>query len=107
MRKCEHGVYWPQGQDVAEFCQFCNPATNDSPTDAPKTAPIVFNRHGSLALTETGRLPKCPNCNGTSILAVSNGGKCIICHHEFEIKQPGKLRANNSQPGVCPECGSG
>lgn len=58
-------------------------------------------------MTETGQLPKCPNCQGTSILAVSNGGKCVICHSEFEIIAPTNLRANNKQPGVCPNCGSG
>lgn len=57
-------------------------------------------------MTETGQLPKCPNCQGTAILAVSNGGKCVVCHTEYDIIAPTNLRANNKQPGLC-ECGSG
>jgi hypothetical protein len=102
MRRCEHGVYWPEGHPVAFYCDKCNPGGNPEVKEAPK-----FNRRGSLALTETGRLPKCPKCNGASILTVSLDGKCVICDTEFEINTPHKLRANNSQPGLCPSCGSG
>jgi ribosomal protein L37AE/L43A len=101
MRRCEHGVYWPEGHAIAFCCEFCNPLGN------PGQASPTFNRRGSLALTTTGKLPKCPNCQGNSILTVSNGGKCTICKTEFDLTAPTKLRANNRQPGVCPECGSG
>lgn len=109
MRKCEHGVYWPEDQLVAEYCQTCNPATNDLSKPDKKEFPR-FNRRGSLSMTETGKLPKCPVCaeNGiSSILTVSTGGICSVCHSEFVIQAPHNLRANNKQPGVCPECGSG
>ena len=103
MTKCVHGVYDPHGDGA--YCQFCNPATND--TQGNQRAIPQFNRRGSLRLTETGRLPKCPSCHGNSILAVSNGGKCTICKAEYDLVSPHKLRANNMQPGLCPGCGSG
>lgn len=100
MNKCVHGVYDPHGDGA--YCQSCNPAGNPDIQAAP-----TFNRRGSLALTTTGKLPKCPTCQGNSILTVSNGGKCTICKTEFDLTAPTNLRANNRQPGVCPECGSG
>lgn len=106
MNKCKHGVYDPHGDGA--YCQFCNPATNEV-SEIPKETPM-FNRRGSLNMTETGRLPKCPYCAAqgiTSILAVSNGGICAVCHNEFTILAPHNLRANNKQPGLCPQCGSG
>jgi|SRR5579864_3115351 len=101
MRKCEHGVYWPDGDPVALYCTLCNPAGNP---DAKKV--LEFNRRGSLQMTETGKLPRCPACH-TAILAISNGGRCVVCKIEYDVVAPHKLRANNKQPGICPECGSG
>lgn len=105
MRKCNHGIFWPEDQPVALYCQFCNPKTNDAPSIPGREIP-KFNRRGSLSLTQTGRLPKCPNCKGTSLLTVSGGGVCSICKTEYEIIAPKNLRANIRQPGLC-ECGSG
>lgn len=107
MRRCTHGVYWPQDQPIALFCQSCNPLTNlpesiASAVDTPK-----FNRRNALTITSTGKLPKCPVCQGNSILTVSNAGKCSICHTQFTIDAPQHLRANNHQPGICPNCQSG
>ncbi|VVB51623.1 Uncharacterised protein [uncultured archaeon] len=101
MRKCPHGVFWPDGQEKALYCTFCNPSGNPDAKVIPE-----FNRRGALHLTETGRLPKCPTCH-TALLAVSNGGRCVVCKTEHEIVAPHKLRANNKQPGLCPSCGSG
>jgi ribosomal protein L37AE/L43A len=104
MRKCEHGIYLATPEEVASgkanYCTFCTPAGN------PDAKPVQFNRRGALQMTETGKLPRCPNCNN-AILAISNGGKCVVCKEEFEINAPHKLRANNRQPGICPKCGSG
>lgn len=107
MRKCEHGVYWPAEQDLAESCQFCNPMLNSG--DAPRTVGDTpkFNRRNAMTITATGRLPKCPNCEGNSILTVSNGGECSICHTQYDLVVPTHLRANNKQPGICPACQSG
>lgn len=105
MRRCEHGTYWPEAHAIAFACQFCNPLVNEPQevaADTPK-----FNRRGSMDMTETGKLPKCPNCKGDAILTVSKGGQCAICKFEFEIGVANHLRANNKQPGVCDECGSG
>lgn len=101
MRKCEHGVYWPEGEEKALYCTLCNPAGNPNAKTVPE-----FNRRGALQMTETGKLPRCPKCH-TAILAVSNGGKCVVCKTEYDVQAPHKLRANNRQPGLCPECGSG
>lgn len=98
--KCEHGVYKPH--ELAEDCGLCNPDGNPNRTssDTPH-----FNRRSALTMSSTGKLPHCPDCN--TILTVSNGGKCIVCHGEFVIEAPEKLRANNKVPGLCPECSSG
>lgn len=98
MIKCEHGVYDPHGDGA--YCQLCNPNGNPERDAAPQ-----FNRRSSLNITETGRLPHCPKCNG--LLALSNGGKCSVCKEEYEIESPKNLRANNRQAGLCPDCASG
>lgn len=103
MNKCLHGVYIPHGDEKAFACQLCNPAGNAASADGLP----VFNRRGSMALTVTGKLPKCPNCNEASILALSRDGVCKNCGSRFEIVAPTNLRANNVQPGICPDCGSG
>src|ERR1700674_4648796 len=104
MRKCEHGIYWPDGDAIALSCQSCNPnpAASTLPADIP-----IFNRRGSLKLTVTGKLPKCPNCNDTSILAMSRDGICKSCGVQYEIVAATNLRANNAQLGLCDQCGSG
>lgn len=102
IRKCGHGVYWPEKQLIAEDCQLCNP--NGNPDRGEATTPH-FNRRSSLTMSSTGKLPNCPSCG--TILTVSNGGKCLVCHGEYIIDAPEKLRANNRVPGVCPECGAG
>lgn len=102
IRKCKHGIFWPLDQEIALYCQSCNPAGNpDRDNDAPK-----FNRRGSLNMTETGKLPRCPNCE-FAIITVSSGGQCPICKAEYTIEAPSHLRANNSQSGICLKCGSG
>lgn len=105
MRKCEHGVYWPDDQATAESCQLCNPPilASEGPAEVP-----IFNRRGSQAFTATGELPSCPNCGDeTAILTISRQGSCIVCGQQYEIVAPVNLRANNRQPGICPGCGSG
>lgn len=102
MKRCQHGVYAPdEGTELAWSCVACYPEGH------PYAAltPPMFNRRNSMRLSETGRLPKCPKCD--SILAVSQGGVCRHCGTEYEIQAPSHLRANNSQPGICPACGSG
>lgn len=99
MNKCKHGVYDPHGDGA--YCQSCNPATNDAVGN--ERAIPQFGRR-SAQITETGKLPRCSNCQG--ILATSNGGKCSICHTEHDLIGPTKLRANNHQSGTCPGCAS-
>lgn len=98
IKRCKHGVYDPHGTGV--YCGICNPLLHELVSQAPK-----FNRRGAMTLTETGKLPKCPDCG--SILTVSGGGVCKHCGKEYEIQAPQNLRANNTQPGICPDCGSG
>ncbi len=102
MLRCKHDVYIPdEGTELAWSCTLCYPAGHPE----AQTAAPVFNRRNSLNLTSTGKLPKCLDCD--SILTVSSGGKCRHCGKEYELLAPEHLRANNSQPGSCPECGSG
>jgi uncharacterized protein (DUF983 family) len=102
MRRCRHDIYNPDlDSELAWSCTLCYPCGHpDSKSSLP-----LFNRRNAMSLTETGRLPKCPQCE--SILAVSRGGVCLHCGIEYEIVAPSHLRANNSQPGVCSSCGSG
>lgn len=102
IRKCGHGVYWPEGQKIAEDCTLCNPGGNPGRTSANTPH---FNRRSALTMSSTGKLPHCPECQ--AVLTVSNGGKCFVCEGQFVIDAPEKLRANNKVPGICPECSSG
>lgn len=102
INKCEHSVYIPPGEQVARYCQGCNPETNDKPS-ITEVAP-QFNRRGALAMTTTGKLPKCPQCGG---ILPSSTDRCAICGSEYDVVAPEKLRANQNQRGICPTCGSG
>jgi hypothetical protein len=64
--KCEHGVYIPQGETRAPYCQLCSP-------DGPKqTRDVVLPRNTSVALGQ----------------------------------DEGRVYANKTRSGGCPECGS-
>lgn len=98
MNRCEHGVYLPPGETKSPGCQSCYPHGR-ADEKVPK-----FNRRGALNITSTGKLPKCPNCQAT---VPASENKCVECGLEFQVEAAEGLRANNKQPGICPECSSG
>ena len=102
MRRCQHGLYWPEGHPIAFSCQACNPVitTEDAP---PNSAPILMHR-SALRARENGPLPGC-ECGG---MPVRTTGRCMKCDKPvFEVAPAGmRMRANRREPGECPECGS-
>ena len=99
MKRCQHGIYLPDGMELSPGCQSCYPHGRPDEVKTPK-----FNRRSALELTSTGKLPKCPKCGIPVSVAL---GGCPECGIAFENDDEQKLRANNKQAGVCPECGSG
>lgn len=99
MRRCDHGVYLPEGETKAWGCQSCYPQGHPETTKAPK-----FNRRSALDITSSGKLPKCPKCNVP--ISVALGG-CPDCGIAIENDGDQNLRANNKQQGICPSCSSG
>ena len=101
MKRCPHGVYIPDRDEIALYCSICNPA------GVPEGETPVFNRRGSLDPVERGKLPLCPDC-GVPV-PVSSGLKCLICGHQVSglgVPLHG-VRAHARQDSSCPECGSG
>ena len=99
MRKCPHGVYWPDADPIALSCQQCNPdgtGVGVAPVLAHRICGITY--HGGNEGRESCtcgciRLhsrPDCPVCGATYPKATEHqaGG------------------ANATREGVCPTCGS-
>ncbi len=85
--KCEHGVYRPEDQPIALYCQFCNPNENPDRKAIPffcrKNALSKPEMQANLHNTDTSRCPEC----GSGVHYESEKSKrvwiCADCSHEY------------------------
>lgn len=100
VRKCPHGVYWPDGQEIAYCCTLCNPAGNEGATPVlPKT--------GDGNPNKTDQRETCSQCGNLRLYSQT---ACLYCATPFPAGDAMARRqgaANAKQPGTCPECGGG
>jgi len=102
VRRCQHGIYWPEGHAIAFSCQSCNPIINEEPTIAPASAPIMMER-SPLRDRVNGPVPVCADCGVTS---TRTSTECIGCGKKLPSASGLRQRANRREPGECPDCGS-
>lgn len=88
MRKCPHGIYWPDEQPVAHGCGFCNPKLYDE-ADVPQQVP-VFEKRGwhdkETPWANNSCKSRCPKCD-SNVHYVDPDGKtweCAECGHKWK-----------------------
>lgn len=101
MRKCAHGVYWPDADPVALSCQLCNPGgTGDGPVPIlPRSSADPLNA------VKTEKIETCECGNVRTYFS----DICRFCHKPFpKDLERGRVQgtANAHAAGTCPECGS-
>jgi ribosomal protein L37AE/L43A len=98
IRKCDHGVYWPEGDEKALSCQQCNP----DGTGTGK-APVLPHRTNAAEYQPEGR-ETCGFCGNLRTYATD---ACRVCHTPFPAGVGRQATtANATRAGVCPACGS-
>jgi hypothetical protein len=99
INKCQHGVYIPEGESRAPYCQICTPG---GPTD---TRAVVLPRSSSDPLTTAGRVMAnkrtcnggCPEC-GSAIYLRKNersdvNRECADCGASYRVRLTDHQRA--------------
>lgn len=100
LRRCPHGVYWPEGQEIAYCCSLCNPAGNAG-------AAPVLPKTGDGNPNKTDQRETCSQCGNLRLYSQS---ACLHCATPFPAGDAMARRqgvANAKQPGTCPECSGG
>jgi predicted RNA-binding Zn-ribbon protein involved in translation (DUF1610 family) len=99
INKCQHGVYIPEGESRAPYCQICTPG---GPTD---TRAVVLPRSSSDPLSHAGRVMAnkwysngCPECGSTIYLRVNESGsdanrECADCGANYRVRLTNHQRA--------------
>ena len=98
IRKCEHGVYIPEGEDRAPYCQLCTPG------GPANTKPVVLPRSSADPLSTAGRVQAnrhgnaCPECGSTIYMRIDENGsdsrrECGECGHRFKVRLSTHQRA--------------
>ena len=99
MRKCSHGVYWPDADPIALSCQQCNPdGTGEGvgPVLPRKAAGVTY--HGSNEGRETCQC---------GCIRLSSRQTCPVCGAPYTRATERQVGgANPTREGVCPACGS-
>ena len=99
LNKCVHGVYQPEGDQIAFYCSICNP----NPVTGP--APILPKSSGDpLALDSTDNPEFCPGCGNMRLYSTESCNVCGFSWGKGAGREQGM--ANAKQPGTCPTCGS-
>lgn len=98
INKCQHGVYIPEGESHAPYCQICTPG---GPTD---TKDVVLPRSSSDPLSSAGRVMAnkrqrngCPEC-GSAIYLRKNersdvSRECADCGANYRVRLTNHQRA--------------
>lgn len=88
MRRCPHGVYWPEGQPFSWGCQFCNPAANHGSKAQAKSfvmpEQVLTERDGHIRANKHSP-GHCPEC-GSAIHTLEKPGlwRCAECGAEYK-----------------------
>jgi hypothetical protein len=99
MRKCEHGVYIPPGDLIANYCSLCHPERVGGDT------PVLPRSSGDPLRVKIANRERCPDCGGPRLFSQQ---VCPVCGCIFEAVEERREQAvaNNRTPGTCPDCGS-
>jgi hypothetical protein len=87
INKCQHGVYVPDGESQAPYCQLCTPG---GPTN---TKDVVLPRSSGDPLDEAGR----------AYANTRSGTGCPECGSHIYLR---KTETNDAQR-ECADCGAG
>lgn len=102
IRKCEHGVYWPEGHEVAHSCQQCNPGG----TGTGATPVLPRSSSDPLFATKTKDAETCGTCGNLRTYYAPNCRACGTVFPPTELRGREQGTANLHTPGVCPNCNS-
>jgi predicted RNA-binding Zn-ribbon protein involved in translation (DUF1610 family) len=98
INKCQHGVYVPEGESRAPYCQVCTPG---GPTD---TKDVVLPRSSSDPLSSAGRVMAnkrqsngCPECGSVIYLRKNERSdvnrECADCGASYRVRLSDQQRA--------------
>ena len=90
MRRCEHGVYVPEGETTAIYCSGCNPSQvilGAREVNLPHHARAM----DSERMTANRHMPgRCPACNSAVWIAVSDKSlvqrECADCGARYKVR---------------------
>lgn len=93
IRKCQHGVYWPDGHTVALCCQACNPPKVLTREEEKRAATFQFPQASNDLLNVNDRLHAnnsdpdlgaCPKCGSRLHFAFRKKYECADCGTFFK-----------------------
>jgi hypothetical protein len=90
MRKCSHGIYWPDNQPLAYGCGFCNPKLYDEADIPPERVPVFEMRSRHDPETPwANNIPcksRCPECDSNVhfVDLVAKVWECADCGHKWK-----------------------
>lgn len=97
--KCDHGVYIPEGESRAPYCQICQPG------GPAETRAVVLPRSSADPLTTAGRVMAntrqqnggCPECGSTIYVRTNERNdanrECADCGANYRVRLTGHQRA--------------
>lgn len=100
INKCAHGVYVPQGEERAPYCQVCTPGgpANTQPVVLPRSSADSLSNAGRVMANKRSSTGGCPECRSAIYMRVSEEGgdakrECADCSFLYSVRLSTHQRA--------------